>query len=92
MAFEHLADLPADRQHRIEAGCRLLKDHCDPSATPGAHLRLGQAQQVAAVHRHLPAQYPPGGRQQAEDALRAGGLAAARFSEQGKGFAAGDAE
>ena len=47
--LQRLADLPADRQHRVEAGHRLLEDHRDRVAADVAHLRLGDVEQVAAL-------------------------------------------
>ena len=45
---------------------------------------------LAPGNAHRAAGDPPGRRQQAQEALRGGRLAAARFAEQGEGFAAGD--
>ena len=39
-----LADLTADRQHRIEARHRLLKDHRNVVAADGTHLAFGELQ------------------------------------------------
>ena len=44
-----LADLPADGQHRVQAGHRLLEDHRDRVAADVAHFRLRQRQQIAAL-------------------------------------------
>ena len=40
MQGQGLGDLPADRQHRVERGHRLLKDHRDLVAADLAHLAL----------------------------------------------------
>jgi hypothetical protein len=47
-----LGDLPADAQHRVERGHRLLEDHRDAVAADAAHLLLAEAEQVAAAVAH----------------------------------------
>ena len=50
--FERLADLPADGEHRVERGHRVLKDHRDLAAADRAQLLVVQRKQVAAAeHR-----------------------------------------
>jgi len=44
---QSLGDLSADRQHRVQRGHRLLKDHRDLVAADLAHLRLTEVQEVA---------------------------------------------
>ena len=53
MLFQHLGDLPADGQHRVERGHRLLEHHADVAAAHPSHLRLGEAAQVAAIEQDL---------------------------------------
>jgi len=60
-----LGDLAADRQNGIERGHRLLENHRDLVAAHLAHLRLGQAEQVAPLERDPPRHGTSGG-----DAIR----------------------
>ena len=53
MLLEGLGDLPADRQHRVQRGHRLLKDHADVAAAHLAHLLVGKLQQVAPAKQDL---------------------------------------
>src|SRR5262249_59704011 len=45
---ERLAELPPDREHRIEARHRLLKDHRDVVAANAAHLLVGELEKIDA--------------------------------------------
>ena len=90
MAFEHLADLAADGEHRVQAGRRFLEDHRHASAAIRAHLGFRARQQFLAVELHGTADDAPGRRQQAHQPLRGGRLAAAGLAKQGKGLAALD--
>ena len=92
MAFEHFADLPADSQHRIEAGRRLLKDHRHAPAAEGPHVGLRQGQQFLAGQTDTAVQHPPGARQETHDALCRRRLAATGFAQQGEGFTGGNRE
>ncbi len=53
MGDEHFGDLLADRQRRIEAGHRLLKDHRDPVAANVAHFPFRQCQKVLPLEPNL---------------------------------------
>ena len=44
---QRLGDLPADRQHRVQRGHRLLEDHRDLVAAHLAHLGFAEVEQVA---------------------------------------------
>src|SRR6267143_2425474 len=46
---QRLADLAADRQHRIEARHRLLEDHRNVVAANSAHLAFGELQQILTL-------------------------------------------
>ena len=49
-----LGDLVADREHRVQAGQRLLEDHRDVVAADLAHLlRSGMRQELATVEPDL---------------------------------------
>ena len=54
VALDHLDDLAADGEHRVEAGGRLLEDHADAPPAHRAHRRLGQREQVGAVELDVP--------------------------------------
>ena len=49
MAHDVLGDLRADRQHRVEAGHRLLKDHRDAMTAQALHLLLGERRELLAL-------------------------------------------
>src|SRR5262249_54022155 len=53
-------DLPADGEHRVERGHRLLEDHRDLLAADPAHLFLARPKQVHAVEDDLSADNAPG--------------------------------
>ncbi len=80
---QRLHDLQADGQHRIERGHRLLEDHRDVAAADGAHVVLGQLEQIAALEQDAPARHAPGGLgEQSHDRQRRYRLAAARLPHQ----------
>ena len=58
---QHLDDLFADRQDRVQRGHRLLKDHADIPAANAAPLPLGKRQQIAALEQNPPAGLGVGG-------------------------------
>ena len=59
--LERLADLPVDRQHRVERGHRVLEDHRDVVATNRPDLIVGQLEDVSAWNMISPATILPGG-------------------------------
>src|SRR5438477_13080333 len=61
MLLDGFGNLPPDRQHRVQRGHRLLKDHADVAAPHLADLLLGQPQQVAPCKDDLTLGDPPGG-------------------------------
>ena len=73
-----LRDLVADREHRVQAGQRLLEDHRHLVAADPAHVAVGQRQDLTAVEPDLAPLADLGGRdvEQAHD--RHGGHALAR--------------
>ena len=87
MSRQHLADLQAHRQHRIEAGSRLLKDHRHVAAAHLAHLGFRHRQQLATRQAHAARHDAAGIGQQAHERQRRHRLAATRLAQQGIGFA-----
>jgi hypothetical protein len=87
MQAQHLADLEADREHRIERGHRLLENHGDVLAAQAAPFGQRQLEQLASVEAHARARVDHGriGRQQAHHGKRADRLAAAGFAHQRHG-------
>ena len=45
----YLGDLPAGREHRVEARHRLLKDHADVVAADGAHGAVVELEEIDAL-------------------------------------------
>src|SRR5258706_10764586 len=88
---QHLADLEADAEHRIERGHRLLEDHRDLGAAQLLHLPPSNREEVAAAVKN-PARRTNGrvlGRKEAHDGQRSDRLAAARLADQRHGAAHG---
>ena len=77
-----LGDLIPDREHRIERRHWLLEDHAHAGAAHGAHLVLGEREQIAAVEPHVAADDAAGRRHQAHERQRRHALAAARLADQ----------
>src|SRR5262249_6508535 len=89
MLAQHLADLEADREDRVERRHRLLEDHADLLAAHALHLIAPYREEVAAAIENA-ARGCDGRvflRQQAHDRERAHGLAAARLAYQRHGAA-----
>jgi hypothetical protein len=61
MALQHFADLPAYRQHRIQAGRRLLENHRHPAAPNAPHVGFRQGQQFLAIQLHAAGEHTAGG-------------------------------
>ena len=61
MLPEHLGDLPAHREHRVERGERVLEDHRDLRAPDLAAPLLRDLQHVLAAKRISPPVTKPGG-------------------------------
>src|SRR5258706_13327282 len=91
MLAQHLADLEADAEQRIERGHRLLEDHRDLGAAQLLHLPPSNCEEVAAAVKN-PARRTNGrvlGRKEAHDGQRSNRLAAARLADQRHGAAHG---
>src|SRR5947209_11749174 len=88
-----LADLPANRHHRVERRHRLLEDHRDVVAAHAAHLALVELQQVA-VAEHDAASDDAAGRigHKPHDRQRGHALAAAGFADDREHLARCDIE
>ena len=94
VALEHLGDLAADGEHRVERGHRVLEDHRDLAAADLAQLlrrsSLSSSLPVEARPSPRPATPPLG--QQPEDGQRGDALAAARLADQPERLARLDVE
>ena len=87
MQPQHLGQLKADGEHRVERGHRLLEDHRDVGAAQPPQLGQIQVEQIDASVHDLAARQ--NGRvflgQEAEHRQRGDALAAARFADQRDG-------
>ena len=80
-------DLVADAVNRVQAGHRLLKDHCHTVAHNGATVFFRQRQQVHAVKADAAAVDPHcGSTQQAHDRQRCQAFATAALANDAQGF------
>ncbi len=89
---QHVDEMRADREQRIERRHRILKDHGDARAAPGVHRRLGKREQIGAVEHDLAVDAREVGRQQADEAGREARLARPRFADHADDAAAPDVE
>ena len=89
---QRLADLPADVQHRVERGHRLLEDHADLVAADVPHLRLREGQQVLALEADRPGDLARRLRDEPQDGHGGHGLAAAALAHDGQRLAGRDLE
>ncbi len=92
MADQHLGELRADGEGRVQRGHRLLEDHRQPVAAQVGQGRLVERQQVAAFEGHAAGDMRSGPRQQAHDRQRRHALAAAGLADHAQGFAGIDRE
>ena len=84
---QRLADLAADRQHRVEARHRLLEDHRNVVATNGAHLAFGELQQILALEADRTRDLARGLGDEPHQGHRRDRLAAAGFTDDGQRLA-----
>ncbi len=74
-------NLPADGEHRVETGHRLLKNHGDIVAAHLAHFTNRQLEQVLSMEQNLAADnFARRGLHQPHDGQRSDAFAAARFA------------
>ena len=92
VGLERLADLPADGQHRVERGHRVLKDHRDLAAADRAQLLVRQREQVAAAEHRRALRDAPVARQDPEQGQRGDALAAAGLADDSERLAGCDVE
>ena len=93
MRGQRLADLLANRKHRVERAHRLLKHHADPRAAAFAHRGFGQTHQILAAEPYDAIEYPCGGlRRQSHQRECRHRLAAAGFAQQRQRFTGRDRE
>ena len=90
--LERLADLPADRQHRVQRGHRVLEDHRDLAAADRAQLLVRQREQVAAAEHRRALRDAAVARQDPEQRERGDALAAARLADDAERLAGRDVE
>ena len=83
---QRLADLAADRQHRIEARHRLLEDHRNVVAADRAHLAFGQLQQILALEADRARDLARGLGDQPHQRHRSDRFSAAGFADDGQRF------
>ena len=84
---QHLLDLEADREGRVQRGDGLLEDHGDLAPDQAAALGRGHRQQVAAVIGHLVGGDGGGVGQKAHHRQHRHGLARAGFAHDGQDLA-----
>src|ERR1700682_386016 len=89
---KRLADLAADGQHRIQARHRLLKDHLNVVAADGAHLALGELQQILSLEADGARDLARRLGDEPHQRHRGDRLAAAGFTNNGQGLAFVDME
>ena len=77
VALNHLGDLPADCDDRVEAGRWFLKDDADPTAAHIAHAGLRQLRDIQAIDSHPTGADASTVGQQAQDRQRGHRLATA---------------
>src|SRR6184192_3119166 len=92
MRLERLADLPADGQHRVERGHRVLEDHRDLAAADPPQLPVAEREQVLAAEERGAAGHAAGAREDAQQRERGDALAAARLADDAEGLADPDLE
>ena len=87
MQPQRLADLAADREHRIEARHRLLEDHADLVAADGAHGALVELEQIDPLEANAARDLAGRLRDQAQDRHRGNRFAAAALADDGQRLA-----
>ena len=92
MGANGLADLVADREHRIERAHRLLEDHADPAAANAPQPGVRQSDQVLPLEHRTADDMADGRRQKAEQGQAGHRLAAAAFPDDADPFARQDVE
>src|SRR5436190_15564057 len=90
--LERLADLPADGQHRIQRGHRVLEDHRDLAAANAPQRPVPEPQQVTPPEERGAAGDVTGPRQDAEQRECGHALAAARLADDAERLARADLE
>ncbi len=86
-------DLVTNRQHRVEAGERILEHHGQPAAPHPAQRLASEGQQVGLADPEDAARLDPaGGRHQPEEGEAGEGLARARLADQGQELTGSEGE
>ncbi len=89
---QRLADLTADRQHRVQARHRFLEDHRNVVAANGAHLAFGELQQILALEADRTRDLARRLGDQSHQRHRSDRLAATGFTDDGQRLAFVDVE
>src|SRR5258708_6965806 len=89
---QRLADLTADGQHRIQARHRLLEDHRNVVAADGAHLALGESQEILCLEADRASDLARGLGDEPHERHGGDRLAAAGFTDDGQRLAFVDVE
>jgi hypothetical protein len=92
VGFERLADLPADREDRVQARHRVLEDHRDLLAADRSQLLVREPDQVASLEAGRAGGHPAGASQDPEQGERGDALAAARLAHDPERLARRDVE
>ena len=90
MAAQDFGHLRADRVGRVQAGHRLLEDHCYFVAAQAGHRGLIEAADVLPGEIELVGGTNAAPREQAHDGEGGNGFAAAAFADEAMGFATAD--
>jgi hypothetical protein len=77
-------DLFTQGKHGVDAGLRILKDHCDPPAAERPHGSIGQFHQIAAVETYFPMAMNANPGQKTENRFGRHTFAASGLADQGE--------
>jgi hypothetical protein len=89
---QHVGQMCADGEERIQRRHRILEDHRDACAAVGVHRGLVEREQVDAVEQDLATHPRQVRRQQAHETGREARLAAARLADDAENAALADVE
>ncbi len=92
MRLERFPDLPADREHRVQARHRVLEDHRDLLATNPPELAVGELDEIAAAEESATCGNAAGTREDPEQSEGGHALPAARLADDAERLAGRDVE
>jgi hypothetical protein len=90
MGPQHLGDLLAHGEDRVEAGQRVLENHADARTAPAAQFRWWQGQQILALEQRLAGDDAAGLGQQAKRGGKGDRLARAALADDCQRFSGAD--